>query len=266
VQVLIIKVEKKFRLPNKNTLFVGKVSYRFPALSSTNDYAAELILKEQPSEGTVIIADYQSAGRGQLGNSWEAEAGQNLTLSLILYPRFLLARQQFDLNQSVALAVRDTIATFTDKPVHIKWPNDILIGKRKISGVLIQNILSGLNIRSSIAGIGINANQQQFAAGLTHAGSIRLETGKAVDLNKLEQQLFRFLESWYLRLKNGGIATIRAAYLRHLFQMEEKQSYAFPDGQIFQGTITGIDPSGKLMMETETGPALFGIKDLKYLL
>lgn len=251
-------------MPNKNTLFVGKVLRRFSTLPSTNEYLAKCLLSERPAEGTVIVADHQTAGRGQMGNTWDTEPGLNLTLSVILYPGFLLARDQFDLNQTIALAVRDAVASFTQKPVRIKWPNDILIGKRKICGILIQNSLSGPNIQSSIIGMGINVNQKQFPASLSRASSLYLETGRQVDLNELMATLFSFLESRYLQLKQGRAREIHSAYLEHLFRRGERQLYAYPDGHQFYGTILGIDPYGKLKVETGGQEKLFDIKEITY--
>jgi BirA family biotin operon repressor/biotin-[acetyl-CoA-carboxylase] ligase len=249
-------------LPNKNTLFVGKVLHRFSALPSTNDYAAKILISEQLAEGTVIMANHQTAGRGQMGNSWETEAGQNLTLSVIFHPRFLLARKQFGFNQTISLAVRDTIAEFSEKLVKVKWPNDILIGKRKTCGILIQNTLAGVNIQSSIVGIGINVNQRRFATELTKASSLALELGRPVDLEDLMESLFHHLEARYLQLKQGGLEGIQTSYLTHLFQIGEQREYAYADGQTFLGTIIGVDPSGKLRVETQKGIELFAIKEI----
>jgi BirA family biotin operon repressor/biotin-[acetyl-CoA-carboxylase] ligase len=199
-----------------------------------------------------------------MGNTWDTEPGQNLTLSVLFYPGFLLARDQFKLNQAVALAVRDAIASVTEKPVKIKWPNDIIIGERKICGILIQNSLSGPNIQSSIVGIGINVNQAAFVPSLAKASSLLLETGRHIDLDKLMFSLFSFLESWYLRLRQGRTEGIQSTYLEHLFRKGAYCPYSYPDGRSFYGTILGVDPTGKLMIETEGRVELFAIKDVVY--
>ena len=99
-----------------NTLFIGKVYYRFDELPSTNDRAAELLAKSKPPEGSVVRADSQSAGRGQFGSRWESAAGKNLTLSIILYPNWLEARAQFYLGMAVALGVRDAVLACNPTP------------------------------------------------------------------------------------------------------------------------------------------------------
>ena len=106
---------------------------QFDELDSTNSYAIELLSKNKPSEGTVISAWNQAKGRGQIGSSWESEAGKNLTISLILYPTFLPIKQQFLLNQAISLSIYDFISRFIKNGVSIKWPNDILLNGKKVA-------------------------------------------------------------------------------------------------------------------------------------
>lgn len=237
---------------------------RFSSLSSTNDHAAQLLLSQPLSEGTVILADHQTAGRGQMGNTWEVSAGKNLTLSVVLHPKFLAVRQQFDLNKAVALAVRDAVASFIDKDVKIKWPNDILIEERKTCGILIQNTLSGAYLQSSIIGIGLNVNQKQFAPQLTRAVSMSLAADTDFDLEEVMWALLQALEARYLQLRRGEQETLHRAYLSQLFRFGVQHTYGLADGNAFLGKIVGIDQTGKLMVETQTGITLFGIKEIQY--
>ena len=248
----------------KNTLFIGKVLHRFASLPSTNDHAAQLLLSQSVSEGTVILAEHQTAGRGQMGNTWKVAEGKNLTLSVVLHPRFLVARQQFDLNQAVALAVRDAVAGFIHREVTIKWPNDILIEERKICGILIQNTLSGTYLQSTIIGIGLNVNQRAFSPELSRAGSMALAADKTFDLEEITWALLQALEVRYLQLRQGMQKELRQAYLSHLFRFGTQHTYTDADGEAFSGKIIGIDQTGKLMLETQTGIRLFGIKEIQY--
>ena len=168
---------------NKHTLFVGKVIHHFEQLPSTNEYATDFITKNKPSEGTVISASNQTAGRGQHDSIWESTANQNLTLSIVFYPTFLLPKHQFWLSQAIALGVRDFIAMNTNKKVFIKWANDIYIEHKKVAGILIQNSISGTAIMNSTVGIGININQSEFGfEGNERATSLFLETQKIQNL------------------------------------------------------------------------------------
>ncbi|MEO0875802.1 MAG: biotin--[acetyl-CoA-carboxylase] ligase, partial [Bacteroidota bacterium] len=178
---------------NLNTLFVGNVVQHFEVLPSTNAYATELLAKTAPNEGTVISAAYQEAGRGQIGSSWTASAGENLLLSVILYPRWLVAQQQFLLSRAVALAVADTITHYVDGQAQVKWPNDVYFGDKKLAGILIQNSLSGKYLQWSVVGIGLNVNEAAFPVDLPKAGSLFLSAGQKFDLAEVQQTLFKRL-------------------------------------------------------------------------
>ena len=121
-------------------VIIGEHFIHRDRLSSTNAYAAELLSKDKPAEGTVVSTDDQYAGRGQIQNVWESEPNKNISLSIILYPVFLEVRQQFLLNQAISLAVSDSIKEIVPMgTVKIKWPNDIYLNNRKVCGILIQN-------------------------------------------------------------------------------------------------------------------------------
>ncbi|MEM6726638.1 MAG: biotin--[acetyl-CoA-carboxylase] ligase, partial [Bacteroidota bacterium] len=115
-----------------NTLLIGKVFHHFESLDSTNVYALSLASKSRPAEGALVMADFQSAGRGQFGRTWESERAENLMISILLYPTFLPADQQFLLNQAVSLGVQEALSFFPLQDVAIKWPNDLYVGDRKI--------------------------------------------------------------------------------------------------------------------------------------
>ena len=105
-----------------------------------------------PKDMVLATADYQTAGRGQAGNSWEAEEGKNLLFSLLLHPRWVDASRQFVLSQAMALAVCETLTGYTGGGISIKWPNDIYWNDMKICGMLIENTLSGRQIEDCITG------------------------------------------------------------------------------------------------------------------
>ena len=128
---------------------------------STNSLLREWLEQEPLSTGSVIVADFQTAGRGQVGNVWESARGKNLTFSLVLYPQALPVNQQFLISQIAALSVKETLDAYTEG-ISIKWPNDIYWQDKKICGMLIENDLSGHNLLRSIIGIGINLNQTIF--------------------------------------------------------------------------------------------------------
>lgn len=248
----------------KNTLFVGKVFLDLPEISSTNAYAAELISQKKPAEGTVVSTFQQTSGRGQIGSSWESEPNQNIALSVILYPTFLPVREQFVLNLAVSLAVRDFIAKYIEKPVKVKWPNDIYVENRKIVGILIQNTIGQNALQTSIVGIGINVNQTNFHSA-PNATSFALETGKSYDLYKLIERLCLSLEQRYVKLKNStDYQSIREAYLGHLYRFDELAHFRRADGSTFQGKIVDIADSGKLVVASDREREEFAIKEIRF--
>lgn len=252
-------------MPNKNTLFVGKVVHYFSSLDSTNRYAQELIAKSGPSEGTVIVTYCQTAGRGQIGSSWTAEPYKNIAFSLILYPRFLAVQRQFLLNQAISLAARDFLAGYLDGQVQVKWPNDIYVGQRKIAGILIQNTLSGRRFASSIAGLGINVNQMIFPPELPNPTSMSLESDRTYDLDELVAGLCDHLEQRYLQLRRGETTTIETQYRQHLYRYGEKTIFRRPGGEPFTGQITGVTERGQLLIETGGKKEAFELKTIAYL-
>ena len=142
-------------MPTKlDSPFYGAKHYHLSEIDSTNNYALNLLSKSTPAEGTTISADFQTHGRGQYGRDWLSESTKNLLSSIILYPDFLPANEQFSLSKAVSLAVRNCINSFLpSKEIRIKWPNDIYCDDKKIAGILIQNLLTGNKINVSVIGI-----------------------------------------------------------------------------------------------------------------
>ncbi len=256
-----------------NTLFLGKVYLQFDELPSTNDYALELLAKSKPPEGTAIRAASQSAGRGQFGSHWESPAGLNLLISIILYPTWLPATEQFRLSEVAALAVWETITAALESgtagkqplKVRIKWPNDLCIGSRKVGGILIQNSIKGTWLESSVIGIGLNLNQLEFPESLPNATSLALASGLKFDLDQVAEQLFACLERRYLQLKQGHREMIRADYHTHLLGLGAVRTFARADGTRFQGIIRGVAPDGLLQLEGPNGMEQFAVKSVRML-
>lgn len=214
----------------------------------------------------MVWADSQSAGRGQFGSRWESAAGQNLTLSIILYPNWLEIKDQFYLSMTIALALVDTakqhLGLPSAIPVTAKWPNDLYLGHQKSAGILIQNSLSGHQWVSAIVGIGFNVNQLSFPEMPIPPISMALATGHTSDLDAVAETLFECIERRYLQLKAGHRAEIQAEYENCLFRRGILSDFQRPDGEIFQGTITGVHSDGRLCIETTQGKELFGLKEV----
>ena len=250
-----------YKIPAR-TLFAGKNLVYVPQCHSTNTLAAELGQKVETPEGTVVITDHQIAGRGQRGNTWEAEPGKNLTFSLILKPDFLTAKDQFQLNEAISVGLAHYIASFVAHKVAIKWPNDILVRDKKVCGILIENHLNSESIGCSIVGIGLNVNQQSFA--VPNAESISMITGKEYDLRNEFEVLLHALEVCYLDLKKGKQAELENKYLDLLYRKDEIHLFTARD-EIFEGIIIGVNEDGKLRINVGGVERVFGAKEVAFL-
>lgn len=253
-------------MTDSNKTEIGKVVLSFPELDSTNEYAIKVLSKTRPIEGTVIITDFQTAGKGQIGSKWESERGKNLTLTCILYPNFLDLIQQYLLTCVASLSVRQTIASIINhREIKIKWPNDILVDQKKICGILIQNsVMSGM-IQNSVIGIGINVNQSFFSQSLTSATSIFNELNHKIDLEDIKINLFSNLNYWYNLLKDNQIDLIKKSYLNTLYGREEEKIFLLKSEEKERvGIIKGIDSRGKLWVQHDEMEAVYDIKEIQY--
>ena len=249
-----------------NTLFIGKVAFCLNSVDSTNKYAHELISKTNPIEGTVIRAEEQFAGRGQFGSEWKSKAGENITVSIILCPKFLLVKQQFYLNAAVALGVYDFINEFCPSgAVSIKWPNDIYIGEKKVAGLLIENILRGSYLDKTIVGIGININQSEFDPSLPNPTSLFIERKEKFEINNLLFQLYAFLERQYLRLQKGSLDEILKDYEKCLFRKDQLKKYKLSDASVIDAKIIGVEESGRLLVNHNEEIKSFDLKEISVL-
>ncbi len=248
-----------------DTELIGQVRYSFNQLPSTNDFAVQLLKTQSVTEGTLITTSYQTHGKGQTGNQWLSEPSQNIAMSILLKPGFLLPTQQFYLNIIAALAVRTAIVQFADLPIMIKWANDIVVHRRKLCGILIQNTLSGEKIKDSIIGIGMNVNQTTFEANLPKAISLAVATNQSFNIDQIIEAICQQLERFYLMLKAQQLDLLRQKYFEHLYQFEEWAWYQRPTGETFKGKITGISPTGALVIAHEERIEKFGLKEIVFL-
>lgn len=258
--------------PCPKTLFVGKKIVYLPTCHSTNATATELVRNENLAEGTVVITDAQTAGRGQRGTRWTTSPGENFTFSLVLRPVFLAASEQFLLSQAIALAVHRFVGYFTNK-VQIKWPNDIYVNQSKLGGILIENAWQGTRMSHAVVGIGLNVNQVQFESELQltdrgammRATSLRLETGKSFLLPSLLPDLLQSLEQDYLRLRAGQYEPIRNDYQNALLGFGEKRLFR-ENGETFEGIVKGVTVSGRLCIQKKNGLYKeYDIKEVEWL-
>jgi len=260
------------------------VIYHFRVLDSTNTYALKLLSQIRPKAGTLISADYQTTGRGQMGRDWHSAPGLNLCLSCILYPE-TNAQNQFAISMAVALAVRDTVADFINQErVKIKWPNDIYVGDKKIAGILIQTSIHGNVIIYCVAGIGLNVNETDFPAELPNPTSLKLETTETLDrdlpdgsqelsipegrlslagrqegivnswdINAVQERLTENL-SKRLNLLGSPGTRLHDDYHSALYRRDIQSHFRiFQNKSIQSGTIEKVDELGRLIIRWKNG-------------
>lgn len=207
---------------------------------STN---TELSSRADLPHGYCIAARTQTAGRGQRGNTWEAEPGKNLTFSLLLRPDGLEARRQFELSMAVSLAIVDTLEAY-GIDARIKWPNDIYVGLKKLAGILIENRLSGSMIDRAIVGVGLNVNQEVFRSDAPNPVSMKQLTGRQYALDELLNALVKNIAEFPAL----DAAELKARYWDKLLFTDGTYPFAEPGGEIFQASITDVGLDGILSL------------------
>ena len=239
---------------------------KLDAIASTNGYLKQLAQERDLQDFTVVKCDHQTQGRGQKGNIWVTDRGKNLTVSILKkFDSFDVGRS-FGLNCSVSLAIYDVLNELLLPEVKVKWPNDIMSGNKKLCGILIENSLSGSQIKQSIIGIGLNVNQTYFKD-QPKATSMKLESSKTYDLEELLEKIVNRLQLLMVGPFMNDFALLRQRYEAVMFRKDTKANYALADGTKFSGTIRGIEESGKLSIEKVDGQLVrFNFKEVKYLL
>lgn len=231
-------------------LFRDKALIQLESVDSTNNYAASMVKMSRPPEGTVITALEQTQGKGQRGATWQSKPGENLLMSVILYPPFLNAEDLFALSEAVSLAVSDALEAVSGSDTFIKWPNDIVIKDQKVAGILIETAWTESRVQSVVCGIGINLNQQQFD--FPNASSLFALTGREFEPDSCREEIMNRIEANYLRLRTGQQPALHHDFLRKLYRLNQPTQFIRKDGQI-TATITGVSRNGRLQLIDDTG-------------
>lgn len=235
-------------------------------LDSCRSTSSEFTSPDRFRHGSVIATREQTAGRGQRGNSWEAEPGKNLTFSMLLRPERLHAARQFELSMVVSLAIADAVDALLPRGIHtmVKWPNDIYIGMEKVCGILIENRLSGPFIEYSIAGIGININQRRFLSDAPNPTSVILHNGGVESSlpRCLKDVCVRILDYWHRFESNPDPEALKAEYFRRLIWTSGDHPFADADGK-FTAHITDVGSDGTLHLSNGRS---YAFKEVSFLI
>ena len=239
------------QLSQPATRLLGRPLHFFDTIDSTNTSAARLA-REDAAEGTVVIADAQTGGKGRLGRNWVSPPGVNLYLSVILRPRKPTSAAP-QLSLLAAVAVAETIVQQTQLAPAIKWPNDVLVSGKKVCGILTEMQASGPQLRSVIVGIGVNINAplSSFPEELQDkASSLCLRCGEPVDRAAFAVSLLAHLEKLYVLWLEKGFPVVGAAWEGYASELLGRSiTVTAPEG-IISGTARGIDRDGALLLET----------------
>jgi len=257
VGLKLIKKVKKMKIGNQ----IIKIN----SIDSTNNYAQELIKsKNTDANGTVIIADYQSAGRGQVENKWESENGKNLLISIVLYPQNLEAINQFILSKFVCLSIINYLKN-KNITAQIKWPNDIYVNNKKIAGILIENSIQGNLIKHSIIGIGLNINQINFSETLKNpislANILNIQSNLSLELDFLLKE-FNILNE---KLQILDFKYFDKMFLNNLYKLNIISNFK-NETEIFEAKIIGITNFGQLLLERKNkSREIYNFKEIEFL-
>lgn len=238
---------------NLQTARLGKKIHYFSEIDSTNIYAFQRA-QEGGAEGEVVIAESQTHGKGRMGRSWVSPPYRNLYLSVILRPNLApLHAAQITLMSAVALA--ETVQSFLPFPPEIKWPNDVLVGGRKLAGILTESSVEADQVRFVIVGIGVNLNfpKELMPEAIQEiATSIFILAQKAVDRDEFACRLIQGLDRCYGELEELGFSSIARRW-ESFFQLKGKKVRVEMMGEAVTGKAVGIDSGGALLLEDEKG-------------
>jgi len=215
---------------------------------STNALSWEMNRENALPDGFVVHTDYQSAGKGQPGNSWESAAGKNLLFSIVLHPHHVPMDRLFLISQLVSMAIKKALDEYTSD-ISIKWPNDIYWKDKKLAGILIENSLQGTKIKTVVVGIGLNVNQKKFESDAPNPVSLLQITGRRQNRKLL---LNRICENINCLYTDFDIEKICAEYASSLYRKEGFYSFQ-TENESFQAKIIEVHQNGQLELETRKG-------------
>jgi len=233
--------------------------------NSTNTLLKELIAKGQ--EPDFIYAGYQTAGRGQTGNSWESEKGKNLICSILLPPN----KNLYFLNIAVSVAIYRVIRSFVfersglcslSEAVSIKWPNDIYWKDKKMAGILLENAIIGNEVKYAIGGIGLNVNQTEFVSDAPNPVSLKQISGKEYAIDQLMQDLLDAIHT----VLNEPEEAVWSEYKAHLYRREGYWPFADQNGT-FEAQIEDVLPSGEIVLRDKNNKErIYHFKQIRYVI
>ena len=175
------------------------------AIDSTNSYLKDLARESNIENGTVVIANFQTKGRGQNDNKWVSDSDKNLTFSVLVRFKNLKVEEQFYLNYVISIAIYNVLKNYVPKKLTVKWPNDIMSGNQKICGILIETTINKSNVKNAIIGVGLNVNQENFPDAIAKATSLKSILNKVIDRDELFEKILIEIQYQLISIKKTRI-------------------------------------------------------------
>ncbi len=235
------------------------------AIDSTNSYLKKLARKTVVNSYTVVVANHQTSGRGQLGTLWVSDSGKNLTFSLLINFDNFKIKHNFYLSMAVSLGILNALKKSIKIPIAVKWPNDIMADKDKVAGILIENVLRGDFVKQSVIGIGLNVNQKVFPSSIKNVTSLKNITGINFNKEKVLEDIITSIKYYVSFIINNEFLKLKELYTNSLYKYEKPVMFEDEKGTIFLGKIVDIFEDGKLVVELENETIRkFSLKEIKF--
>ena len=235
---------------------------KLSAIDSTNDYLKNLLLKNTLENYTIVTAEFQHKGKGQMGGEWKSEPSKNLMCSIYLNNSTIKLSNQFSINMVVCLAIKKSLNKFNIPQLSVKWPNDIMSGSLKLCGVLIENIVKNKSIQNIIIGIGLNVNQTEFN-NLPNASSIKQISGKHYNTDEILIEIVKDVKFYFNFLNKKKPIELQKLYEANLYRLNKVSMFKLADSNLVSGYIRGIKEDGRLKITMENDLEKdFGIKEI----
>jgi len=240
--------------PRLHTNFIGRNLYHFYDVDSTNLFAGRLLSHDRKvPEGTVVLAEAQTAGRGRLGRIWFSQREAGIYLSMILFPKAPPSLSPL-FTLATAVALHNAVERYAGLDIDIKWPNDLLIGNKKFAGILSEIQAEVDLVKTMIIGVGINANHEHLPEDIQHrATSLRIASGRIQSRIEILLEFFEEFETIYMDFERKGPAGIIEQWTR-FSSFAEGRKIEIHDGiRKISGTTRGLNPLGALRIEQKGG-------------
>ncbi len=236
---------------------------KLDAIDSTNSFLKEMAHNSTLEDYTVVTANSQAKGKGQMGATWSSESGKNLLCSVFVRFDDLSISDQVLINYAVSVAIIRVLESYMLPKLTIKWPNDILSSSQKICGILVENVIQNAKVKSTVIGIGLNVNQIDFPNHLLKATSLKRILKNEIDLEELLKKLINELKLCVSDISSSKKNKLKSTYLEFLYKKNIPTMFRDSNDVLFMGIIVGVSPVGKLQIQLEDDSINeFGIKEV----